>query len=70
MAAALYETNFPDLKLVKRGKVRDLYDRLKEQGFDPWLDEIDLIPGQIWKDEISKAIREIVTDEVKYEFKR
>jgi phosphoribosylaminoimidazole-succinocarboxamide synthase len=23
---ALYETNFPDLKLVRRGKVRDLYD--------------------------------------------
>ena len=26
MVAALYETNFPDLKLVRRGKVRDLYD--------------------------------------------
>ena len=28
-------------------QVRDLYDRLKERGFDPWLDEIDLIPGQV-----------------------
>jgi len=26
LAAALYETNFPDLKLLRRGKVRDLYD--------------------------------------------
>lgn len=26
MVKALYETNFPDLKLVRRGKVRDLYD--------------------------------------------
>jgi len=26
LVAALYETNFPDLKLVRRGKVRDLYD--------------------------------------------
>ncbi len=26
MADALYETNFRDLKLVRRGKVRDLYD--------------------------------------------
>jgi len=26
LVAALYETNFPDLKLVTRGKVRDLYD--------------------------------------------
>ena len=25
MVAALYETNFPDLKLARRGKVRDLY---------------------------------------------
>ncbi len=26
MVEALYETNFPDLKLIRRGKVRDLYD--------------------------------------------
>ena len=26
MVNALYETNFPNLKLVRRGKVRDLYD--------------------------------------------
>ncbi|MGI9509637.1 MAG: toll/interleukin-1 receptor domain-containing protein [Geminicoccaceae bacterium] len=25
-------------------------------GFDPWLDEIDLLPGQAWKEEIPKAI--------------
>jgi len=37
-------------------QVRDLYDRLEERGFAPWLDEIDLIPGQIWTDEIPKAI--------------
>jgi len=38
-------------------RVRDLYDRLKESGFNPWLDGIDLFPGQIWKVEIPKAIR-------------
>lgn len=37
-------------------KVRDLYDRLKARGLEPWLDEIDLIPGQIWREEIPKAI--------------
>lgn len=37
-------------------QVRKLYADLKERGFDPWLDEIDLLPGQIWKNEIPKAI--------------
>lgn len=39
-------------------KVRQLYAELKTRGFDPWLDEIDLVPGQIWKVEIPKAIRQ------------
>ncbi len=38
--------------------VRELYLRLKSHGFKPWLDEIDLIPGQNWQIEIPKAIRE------------
>jgi len=46
-------------------KVRDpnkpavlaLYDRLKQAGYKPWLDKKDLIPGQIWRDEIPKAIK-------------
>ena len=33
-----------------------LYDRLKQAGYKPWLDEKDLIPGQIGRDEIPKAI--------------
>jgi formylglycine-generating enzyme required for sulfatase activity len=38
--------------------VRKLYWKLKEQGLDPWLDEEDLLPGQNWRAEIPKAIRE------------
>ncbi|TRU21906.1 MAG: TIR domain-containing protein [Microcystis aeruginosa Ma_MB_S_20031200_S102] len=34
-----------------------LYNRLKQAGYKPWLDEKDLIPGQIWRDEIPKAIK-------------
>jgi len=34
-----------------------LYDRLKQAGYKPWLDKKDLIPGQIWRDEIPKAIK-------------
>lgn len=38
-------------------KVRDLYERLLAEGFDPWLDEEKLLPGQKWKTEIPKAVR-------------
>jgi tetratricopeptide (TPR) repeat protein len=38
-------------------RVRDLYRRLKEDGFQPWLDEVDLTPGQAWRDAIEDAVR-------------
>ena len=38
-------------------QVRKLYADLTARGLDPWLDEVDLVPGQIWKVEIPKAIR-------------
>ncbi|TRU68280.1 MAG: TIR domain-containing protein [Microcystis viridis Mv_BB_P_19951000_S69] len=34
-----------------------LYNRLKQAGYKPWLDKKDLIAGQIWRDEIPKAIK-------------
>jgi hypothetical protein len=37
--------------------VRNLYRRLKANGFAPWLDEQDLLPGQYWEDEIRAAVR-------------
>lgn len=37
--------------------VRKLAKRLIKDGFDPWLDEERLIPGQNWELEIEKAIR-------------
>src|SRR5262249_13473929 len=37
--------------------VRSLYGHLKRDGFDPWLDEEDLLPGQDWEFEISNAVR-------------
>jgi formylglycine-generating enzyme required for sulfatase activity len=37
--------------------VLTLYNRLKQAGYKPWLDKKDLIPGQIWRDEIPKAIK-------------
>ncbi|NJO36702.1 MAG: TIR domain-containing protein [Rhizobiales bacterium] len=38
-------------------EIRRLYRALEERGYRPWLDEIDLIPGQIWKEEIPRAIQ-------------
>ena len=42
--------------LEDKPQIIGLYSQLKKAGFDPWLDEHDLLPGQIWKDEISRAI--------------
>jgi hypothetical protein len=39
-------------------QVRKLYADLKKHGFEPWLDEINLVPGQNWKVEIPKVIRQ------------
>ena len=38
-------------------KVRELYRRLVADGFDAWLDEEKLMPGQDWDLEIRKAVR-------------
>ena len=37
--------------------VRELYRKLKENGLEPWLDEIDLTPGVKWDDKIKEAIK-------------
>ena len=38
-------------------EIRKLYQRLKTDGVQPWLDEEDLLPGQDWQAEIPKAVR-------------
>lgn len=40
-----------------KAKVRKLYRRLVTDGFDTWLDEEKLMPGQDWDLEIRKAVR-------------
>src|SRR5947208_6499294 len=37
--------------------VRNLYQRLRDEGFEPWLDEEDILPGQDWRAAIEKAVR-------------
>ena len=38
-------------------QVRELYIKLLKAGYKPWLDEEDLIPGQNWREEIPKALK-------------
>jgi hypothetical protein len=39
-----------------KATVRDLHRKLTDVKTQPWLDEINLLPGQEWKVEIAKAI--------------
>ena len=40
-----------------KDQVRELYRRLVDDGFDPWLDEKDLLPGEPWESAIRRAVR-------------
>src|SRR4051812_38635449 len=40
-----------------KNAVRDLYNRLRLRGVRCWFDEEDLLPGQVWEEEIKKAVR-------------
>jgi hypothetical protein len=37
-------------------QVREVYHQLKALGFAPWLDEVDILPGQDWEYEIERAL--------------
>ncbi len=39
-----------------RGEVKKLYDALKKAGFEPWMDEQKLLPGQNWPRAIQRSI--------------
>jgi formylglycine-generating enzyme required for sulfatase activity len=39
-----------------KAQVREVYQRLKALGFAPWLDEMDILPGQDWDYEIERAL--------------
>src|SRR5918992_2491192 len=41
-----------------KSHVREVYPRLQAiEGFEPWLDEEDLLPGQVWAREIPRALQ-------------
>jgi hypothetical protein len=41
-----------------KAAVRDIYQRLRAiEGFEPWLDEEALLPGQVWEREIPRTLK-------------
>lgn len=38
-------------------KIEEIYDKFIDEGFYPWMDNINLLAGQNWDDEIQKAIK-------------
>lgn len=40
-----------------RNKVKELYQKLVDAGFKPWMDTVDLLAGEDWRQAIIKAIR-------------
>lgn len=38
-------------------EVKKLYRALKDEGFDPWLDAVNLMPGEDWEAEIAAAVK-------------
>jgi hypothetical protein len=40
-----------------KSSVRNLYEQLVNDGYQPWLDEEDLLTGQNWEREIIRAVR-------------
>jgi hypothetical protein len=38
-------------------QVRGLYDQLKNDGFRPWFDEADILPGEQWEEVSPEAVR-------------
>lgn len=72
IAASLASANLSASKPLKSGrtlriflchssgdkqKVRALHKRLRSDGFDPWLDEDKILPGQDWNQQIIRAVR-------------
>lgn len=38
-------------------ETRDIAKRLSAEGFEPWLDEEQLLPGSEWSREVDRAVR-------------
>ena len=41
-----------------RKSVRLVYDKLKNEGFTPWMDIMDIKAGEIWENVIEQAIKD------------
>ena len=57
----VYQSALPKVFLCHASEdkelVLEIYEKLKVDGFLPWIDKEDILPGQFWKEEIPRAIR-------------
>src|SRR5215217_7356661 len=37
--------------------VKDIYKRLQTEGYSPWMDQFDILPGEDWERTIQRAIK-------------
>ena len=40
-----------------KAEVRQIYEALKVRGLKPWIDEVDLKPGDRWRSKIEEALK-------------
>jgi DNA-binding response OmpR family regulator len=38
-------------------KIAEIYERLKQEGFNPWMDQNDILPGEDWEYTIEESMR-------------
>ncbi len=49
---------FLSYALEDEEKVKEIYHKLADKGFKPWMDKKDILPGERWEYSIRKAMRE------------
>jgi TIR domain len=54
----IHFASFSVTQVPIKGRVRQLSAQLRKVGIDPWLDEEKLLPGQDWRMEIARALRD------------
>ncbi len=41
-----------------KNHVENLYRKLKQAGFFPWMDVMDIVPGEVWESSVMRAIKD------------
>ena len=58
MLSPLQSRIFLSYQRQDKDAVSELYKRLKQKGYAPWIDTTDLLPGQNWQEVIPEVIKD------------